>query len=440
MALTFRRSLTRRGEGPAAFLRPTYCIFVAGNVLMADELQNCVHIVPVDPSAAPPQPDRIDGAVGRSEKETASLRFCYPTGLASDGVHLFVADSLNYRIQKLRLSDRASSACAGSRGGGANQLKGPQGMALAAGLLLVADFWSHRVLVYDAELRFLHAFGSEGNEGGQLCKPTGIAVHAAEVFVADSGNGRVQVYTLGGAFRRAIGARFEPPSARRRSREREGEFANPRGVAIAALPSGALLLVAEFGGKRVHLLRLDGALLQTCVPPAGGGLCGVCLSPDGAAVYVADGTSPQLHEFGLSDAAPPPPPPPPAAAAEEAEEAEGGLPLRDLRAELERTRVLLARARGEEHALRALGLEEVLALELQLGEALRSVQSRRVELVAAEEAALQRRRECVCCFDRPRAVAFSPCGHKVCCGVCAANVEACPTCRVPIELRLTIYE
>ena len=114
--------------------------------------------------------------------------------------------------------------------------------------------------------------------------------------------------------------------------------------------------------------------------------------------------------------------------------------LRSLRGHLESTREQLARMRGEEAALQRLRLEEVLGLELELGAALLSVQSRRVELSAEAELARGRRSECVCCFDRPRTVAFSPCGHKVCCGQCAASLEACPTCRVAIQLRLTVYE
>ena len=195
-------------------MRPTYCTYTQGRVLVADELQNCIHVVEAGSgnvardASHPPLTmlpvDRIEGALGATEEETAALRFCYPTGVATDGVHLYVADSLNYRLQKLRLSDLASLGCTGSRGGGDNQFKGPQGLALAGSLLFVADFWSHRVLVYDTQLQFIRSFGTEGNGRGELCKPTGVAVHTRaagpffvadqlEVLVADSGNGRVQV-------------------------------------------------------------------------------------------------------------------------------------------------------------------------------------------------------------------------------------------------------
>lgn len=199
--MTYERSIRRRGDGPGAFVRPTYCLYLHGRVLLADELQNCIHVVSVHPphfDEPMPNIERIEGAIGRSEEESNALRFWYPTGMATDGSSLFVADSLNYRIQKLRLSDLSSLGCAGSKGSGDNQLKGPQDLALQGELLFVSDFWSHRIVVYDTQLNFVRSFGVTGDGVGELCKPTGIAVFScegreSELYVADSGNGRVQV-------------------------------------------------------------------------------------------------------------------------------------------------------------------------------------------------------------------------------------------------------
>lgn len=47
---------------------------------------------------------------------------------------------------------------------------------------------------------------------------------------------------------------------------------------------------------------------------------------------------------------------------------------------------------------------------------------------------------CVVCLDEPRDIAFAPCGHKVCCNVCANQVSQCPICRGAITNRLRVYD
>lgn len=46
--------------------------------------------------------------------------------------------------------------------------------------------------------------------------------------------------------------------------------------------------------------------------------------------------------------------------------------------------------------------------------------------------------ECILCLNRTRNVAFQPCGHLVCCGVCSVALSSCPMCRGRIDGRLRI--
>lgn len=254
MLLQLVGRIGRRGSGSGEFLRPTYAAALPdGGLLVADELQNC--IVELTPLGEPRRTIRSGGA-------HEEMQFCYPTGVATDGEYLFIADSLNYRIQKLRLSDLECAGCAGSKGSGDDQLKGPQGLALHGEQLFVADYWSHRVLVYSTELVFQYAFGREGAGPDELNKPTGIAADDGDLFVADSGNGRVQVFTTRGEHLRSIGG--ESTAA--------GRFDNPRGLVVA----DGWLIVAEFTGKRLHLLTRDGEHVLALAPSGGGGLCGLC--------------------------------------------------------------------------------------------------------------------------------------------------------------------
>ena len=82
MRLTYERSIVRRGER-SAFMRPTYCTYTQGRVLVADELQNCIHVVEAGSgnvtrdASHPPLTmlpvDRIEDALGATEEETAAL-------------------------------------------------------------------------------------------------------------------------------------------------------------------------------------------------------------------------------------------------------------------------------------------------------------------------------------------------------------------------------
>lgn len=64
------------------------------------------------------------------------------------------------------------------------------------GNLFVTDTWNNRVQVFDADGKFIRAFGKAGDGPGYFARPKGIAVDAdGHVWVADSIQDRVQVFT-----------------------------------------------------------------------------------------------------------------------------------------------------------------------------------------------------------------------------------------------------
>ena len=64
------------------------------------------------------------------------------------------------------------------------------------------------------------------------------------------------------------------------------------------------------------------------------------------------------------------------------------------------------------------------------------------EVMRREITAVPRAEEqtCAICLDRPPNVTFVPCGHKMTCEQCAAEVRECPGCRAPIRLRQRTFE
>ena len=60
--------------------------------------------------------------------------------------------------------------------------------------------------------------------------------------------------------------------------------------------------------------------------------------------------------------------------------------------------------------------------------------------VKQEKEALEDRLLCTICMeaDAPRTVLFGPCNHFLACASCAAALQECPNCRVPITARTSI--
>ena len=41
---------------------------------------------------------------------------------------------------------------------------------------------------------------------------------------------------------------------------------------------------------------------------------------------------------------------------------------------------------------------------------------------------------CIVCMAHPKTHLAAPCGHHCACGICAAQMEHCPYCRVPVQM------
>ena len=129
-----------------------------------------------------------------------------PSDLAVHGGEVFVADTLNDRIEVFDLC----GACRRSVGVQlSRRLNRPVGVAISqASTLFVTDRNNYRVVALTTEGEPLFEWGESGTGPGCLDWPAGIAVAGDEVFVCDSGNHRVQVFTaLDGTFCRSFGGK-----------------------------------------------------------------------------------------------------------------------------------------------------------------------------------------------------------------------------------------
>jgi len=139
-------------------------------------------------------------------------------------------------------------------------------------------------------------WGTEGTGEGQFAKPKGVAVASdGSVYVADSGNNRIQKFTAEGVFVSKWGTN----GSGNRLLEwlwskwgtAEGQFDYPAAVAVA---SDGSVYVADSGNNRIQKFTADGVFVSKW--GTGGGPIGVAVASDGS-VYVSDNDNHRIQKF-----------------------------------------------------------------------------------------------------------------------------------------------
>ena len=248
----------------------------------------------VPPPALPPlQSLPVELAIGQAGGGQGE--FNQPGGLALDTAgNLYVADVINYRIQKFDATGKFL-AQVGGRGAGDGQFEEPWGLAVDSdGNVYVADTFNHRIQKFDANLKFLLAWGKPASsldnpEQDAFWGPRDVAVDAAgDVWITDGGTGRVLKYSADGRFIAAFAGPGSGPA----------QFVEPTSIEIAA--SGDIF-VADNGNRRVQ--RFDSSFKFLAEYPVPGWLHidslvkpYIALLPDGGFV-VSDPTQNKLIRF-----------------------------------------------------------------------------------------------------------------------------------------------
>ncbi len=189
---------------------------------------------------------------------SAPGQFDLPLGVAVGPGGIYVADSVNDRVQLIGFDGMPRRTYGPSLNGGlSNELDSPRGVAIspANGLLYVASGASDRIVAIDplTGLRVL-MFGSTGSGPGQLELPGGIAIDAAgRVYVADINNHRVQRFS-------ALG---QPQGLWGGEGTGLGEFEHPVGVATDCRGT---VWVSDRDNNRVQRFTLTDPRTAPCAP------------------------------------------------------------------------------------------------------------------------------------------------------------------------------
>ncbi len=194
-------------------------------------------------------PETKDTTMIKNGKDAS---FALINGLAiDDSDRLFVSDSQAHRILVFDKNHKGEAAITGG-------LVTPAGMAIdnENRFLYVADIGQDQVLVYDADnLTPIRRIGTadtkhQSSALGDFSKPTSVAVDQdGNVYVTDMLNYRVEVFDADGKFIRAFGKHGDGP----------GYFAMPKGIAVDC---DGHIWVTDSMQNRVHLFTQEGDLLR----------------------------------------------------------------------------------------------------------------------------------------------------------------------------------
>ena len=188
-----RRGNTLPGLGRGLLRRPTGLALDAagGRLFVADTHAHDIKVFGLDGSLLHTLGRRGDGPG----------EFNYPTHLAFARGRLYVADTMNARVQVIEAATGRHLRNIGDRGVYVGNLVRPKGVATdSEGNVYVVESYNDHLLVFNGEGEFLMPIGGLGKEIGQFYMPAGVWTDARNrVFVADMFNGRVAVFQfLGG--------------------------------------------------------------------------------------------------------------------------------------------------------------------------------------------------------------------------------------------------
>ena len=184
--------------------------------------------------------------------------FSAPSGLCcteADGQTTLIVVEYNLdRILKLQLGNSLTAVSAQELA--PNTFYGPFGAYFSKGRIVVADSCNHRCLVLTLKGQVLFEFGSRGFGPGQFESPECVAAfHDGYIAVSDKDNHRIQVFDINGQFQHFIPkdwtASFFDPL-------KPGSLLGPMGMCVDRHDR---LFVADCGSDRVQIFSREGTFL-----------------------------------------------------------------------------------------------------------------------------------------------------------------------------------
>lgn len=206
------------------------------------------------------------GSEGADEGVGAAASFRAPLSVVVQGANLYVADSLNLKIRQVVIATGVVSTLAGSGGlgtangiGAAASFNYPVALASDGTHLYVADSVAdmiRKIVIATGEVSTLAGSGDMGSQDGPagtatFHSPRGLATDGSNLYVSDSGNRRIRrVVMASGAVTTLAGSGEYGVTD---GVGQQATFKSPYGIVVAgASPDGVNLFVADNGGHTVR--------------------------------------------------------------------------------------------------------------------------------------------------------------------------------------------
>jgi RHS repeat-associated protein len=167
-------------------------------------------------------------------------------GLAVDSEgNIWAADHTKNQLDEFSPTGKLIASY-GSKGSGNGQFNGPSGVAIdpATGNVYVVDSGNNRVEWFSSVGKYEGQFGKAGIGNNEYKNPTGIAIADGDVFTVDAGNNRVQIVELSNHL---YAGKFGKAGS-----GTNGEFSNPKGIAVIEYERNYYAYVVDGGNNRVE--------------------------------------------------------------------------------------------------------------------------------------------------------------------------------------------
>lgn len=198
------------GTGTAAsFQHPQDCVVVGSNLYITDALAYSIRRMNTSTYTVTTVAGN-SGNSGSADGVGTAATFYLPTGIATDGKNLYVADSGNSTIRKIVLSNFTVSTFAGSAGiagtidgvGSAARLNYPLGMTVNGSDLYVADYSNHNIRKVNLSTRSVTTLAGNAGVSGtadgtglaaEFYRPAAVLYLGGLLFISDFGNHTVRI-------------------------------------------------------------------------------------------------------------------------------------------------------------------------------------------------------------------------------------------------------
>jgi len=254
------------GTGIAAtFNRPAGVATDGTNLYVADSGNNKIRKIVIATGVVSTLAG--SGTAGADEGTGIAATFSGPTGIASDGTNLYVADTGNVKIRKIVIASGVVTTLAGSGAQGAADGAGaaatfwyPYGIATDGANVFVTDAVAdtvRKIVIATGDVSTLA--GSVGDRGSQdgtgaaatFDTPMGVATDGTNLYVADTYNYKIRKVVI--ASRAVTTLAGSGAYGVQDGNGRDARFRSPSGIVTAgASPDGINLYVADSSGNNIR--------------------------------------------------------------------------------------------------------------------------------------------------------------------------------------------